>query len=148
MLISHNVACREPLLRTLEKLSPDQLTEDVDVGRSSIKNILIHLVDTEMYWISLLKGLKEFHLRPTDFKDIQSIREKWCEVESQTLEYIENLPEEHLYHVRNVVWGERTVSFTIGKALVHMATHETHHRGLLIGLIRLFGLEPPDVNML
>ena len=148
MLINHNITCREPLLSTLEELTPEQLTKDMDIGGTSVKNILVHLLDTEMYWISLLKGLKESHIKPTDFKDIQSIREKWCEIESKTLEYIENLPEEHLYHVRNVVWGDRTVSFTIGKALVHMATHETHHRGLLVGLIRLFDLEPPDVNML
>ncbi|MHA2286802.1 MAG: DinB family protein [Candidatus Thorarchaeota archaeon] len=29
-----------------------------------------------------------------------------------------------------------------------MATHETHHRGLVIGLIRQLGYEPPDVDML
>jgi uncharacterized damage-inducible protein DinB len=40
------------------------------------------------------------------------------------------------------------MSFTVGKALIHMATHETHHRGLIVGLIRQMGLEPPDVNML
>ena len=40
------------------------------------------------------------------------------------------------------------MSFMIGKALTHMATHEIHLRGLLIGLNMQFGLEPPDVNML
>lgn len=148
MLIDHNVACREPLLETLEKLSPERFTEDIGTGRKSIRNIVVHLMDTEMYWISLLKGMKEERFNPIDFNDVQSIRERWCEIESKTLEYIENLPEEHLHYVRNVVWGERTVSFTIGKALIHMATHETHHRGLLVGLIRQSGLQPPNVNML
>ncbi|MHA1957884.1 MAG: DinB family protein [Candidatus Thorarchaeota archaeon] len=50
--------------------------------------------------------------------------------------------------MKSVVWGDRTVSFTVAKALVHMATHETHHRGLVIGLIRQLGYEPPDVDML
>ena len=147
-LIDHNIACREPLLKTLEDISPEQFTKDAGVGRTSIRNILVHLADTEKYWISLLRGSKEKSLDPADFKNIQSIRQVWCDIEKETLEYIRDLPEEHLYHVRNVVWGDNTVSFTVGKALIHMATHETHHRGLLIGLIRQLGLQPPDVNML
>jgi len=148
MLISHNISCREPVLKTLEEISPEKFTEDLHVGKASIRNMLVHLADTEKYWISLLRGAKRNRLHPADFDSIQSIREIWCEIEEKTLDYIRDLPEEHLHHVRNVVWGESTVSFTIGKALIHMATHEIHHRGLLIGLMRQLGLEPPDVNML
>ncbi|NHI83307.1 MAG: hypothetical protein EAX81_03275 [Candidatus Thorarchaeota archaeon] len=44
--------------------------------------------------------------------------------------------------------GNQTVSFTVKKVLVHLATDEIHHHGLIVGLIRQLGYEPPDVNML
>lgn len=148
MLINHNNNCREPILQTFEQLSEEDLTKDLEIGRKSIRNILVHLMNAERYWISLLSD-EEFKLIDhNDFKDIPSIRGAWCQIEDRTTEFMQNLREEDLFHVRNVSWKKGTVSFTIAKALIHMATHETHHRGLLVGLTRQLGLEPPDVNML
>jgi uncharacterized damage-inducible protein DinB len=61
---------------------------------------------------------------------------------------MDRLNENQLQYVRSVTWGDQTVSFTIGKALIHIANHETHHRGVLAGLIRQQGIEPPDFDML
>ena len=105
-------------------------------------------MNAEKYWISVLSDEEFKPIDPKDFKDIPSIRGAWCEIEDRTTEFLQNLREEYLVHVKNVSWKKGTVSFTIAKALIHMATHETHHRGLLVGLARQLGLEPPDVNML
>ncbi len=135
-------------MSTLEKLDIKDLEKDMGVGRGTIKNILIHLMNSENYWISILTDTKFEALHSKDCSDIPSIRKTWCDIEARTLGFIENLEESQLQHVRNVTWKKGTISFTVGKALIHMATHETHHRGLLIGLIRQLGLDPPDVNML
>ena len=146
MMVNHNIACREPILETLEKLTSEDLTKDM--GKSSIRDILVHLMNAEKYWISLLSNAKFEHLDSKDFTDISNIRTAWCEIGDRTIDFIKNLQENQLLHVRNVMWKKGTMSFTVGKALIHMATHETHHRGLIVGLIRQMGVEPPDVNML
>ncbi len=148
MLLDHNLACREPLLHTLEKLSNDKFVDDLGVGRGSIRNILTHLINTERYWISVLNGIDFESIEPESLSDIQSVREVWSEINEETRNFIANLREEQLSHVKSVAWENQTVSFTIAKALIHMANHETHHRGLLTGLIRLNGLEAPDFNMI
>ncbi|MFW9957498.1 MAG: DinB family protein [Candidatus Odinarchaeota archaeon] len=148
MLVNHNITCREPILKTLENLTSEDLTKDLGIGKSSIRDILVHLMNSEKYWISLLSNAKFEHLDPRDFTDISSIRTAWCEIESGTIDFIKSLQENDLLHVRSVMWKKGTMSFTVGKALIHMATHETHHRGLIVGLIRQMGFEPPDVNML
>ena len=86
--------------------------------------------------------------KPEGFQDIQSIRDVWSNVSVDTEEFIRNLPEDQLNHVRSIRSDNQTISFTVAKALLHMTTHETHHRGFLIGLIRQKGIEPPDVNLL
>lgn len=148
MLFDHNLTCRDSLLQTLEKLRPGELLEDLRVGKGSIRNILVHIMNTEMYWISVLENSEFKAIEPNSIENIQSIRENWLNVYEKTKEFMDNLKEEALYHVRSISLREQTVSFTVGKALVHIANHETHHRGLLSGLIRQKGLDPPDFDLL
>ena len=148
MLINHNSVCRGPLFDTLEQLNPKEFLKPTGAGKGSIRDILVHIMNAEKYWTAFLKE-SEYHMsKPSEFPDIDSIRSEWSEAAAETEEFIRNLPEEHLHHVRSVRKGDRTISFTVVKALLHMTTHEIHHRGFLIGLIRQKGLEPPDVNML
>ncbi|MFX1484190.1 MAG: DinB family protein [Promethearchaeota archaeon] len=148
MLFDHNLACREPLLQTLEMLKPEELVEDLRVGKGSIRNILVHIMNAERYWISVLENGEFKATDPDSIESIQSLREAWLRVHERTKEYMDNLKADELHHVKSVSWRGQTVSFTVGKALVHIANHETHHRGLLSGLIRIKGLDPPDFDML
>jgi uncharacterized damage-inducible protein DinB len=148
MLINHNSVCRDPLLQTLEQLDSEELLKPTGAGKGSVRDILVHIMNAEKFWISFLKESEYEMSEPDGFSDISSIRNEWSKVAAETEEFIRNLPEASLQHVRSIRSGDRTISFTVAKALLHVTTHETHHRGFLIGLIRQKGLEPPDVNML
>ena len=148
MLLDHNITCRQPLIDTIKNLTSEEFTKDLGVGIGSIRNILVHLVNTEDYWISLLRKVESKGLNPTNFDDMDSIAEIWSKISTTTKEFMENQNERTLQVVRNVKWNDVMVYFTVAKALIHMTTHETHHRGLIIGLIRQLGYDPPDVNML
>ncbi len=69
-------------------------------------------------------------------------------METTTREFLRDQNEGGLQHVKSVTWGDETVSFTVAKALLHLATYETHHRGLMVGLLRQLGYKAPDVNMM
>ena len=148
MLFDHNLACREPLLQTLEQMETEMILKDLGVGKGSIRNILVHLMNAEKYWISVLNSSNFEFIEPVSLDDIHSIRETWSGIHEKTREFIGRLKEEQLHHVKSVTWGNQTVSFTVAKALIHVANHETHHRGLLSGLIRQQGITPPDFDML
>jgi uncharacterized damage-inducible protein DinB len=149
-LLEHNFACRESLLDALDSLSYSELVSNQEVGRGSIRNILVHLLETEIYWMYTVIGCnsEQDRLDKTDFEDVDSIRRKWKETEVVTREMFKNQNEGTLQYVKSVRWGDRTVSFTVAKVFIHMATHEIHHRGLIIGLLRKLGYKPPDVNMI
>jgi uncharacterized damage-inducible protein DinB len=148
MLFDHNLACREPLLQILEQMKTEDFMKDLGVGKGSMRNILVHLMNAEKYWISVLNDSKFEAIEPESLDSVQSIREIWSRVHEKTRELVSRLNEDQLHHVRSVTWGEQTVSFTVAKALIHVANHETHHRGLLSGLIRQQGMTPPDFDML
>ena len=149
VLFEHNFACRKPLLKAVKQLSEEEFTRDLGVGRNSIRDILIHLVNTEIYWIDhVLRGITTEHIFSKDYADADSIQEAWKSVETTTREFLRDQNERGLQHVKSVTWGDVTVSFTVAKALLHLATHETHHRGLMVGLLRQLGYKAPDVNMM
>ena len=148
ILINHNRVCREPLFQTLEKLDSEEFLNPTGAGKGSVRDILVHIMNAEKYWIAFLRSSEYEMSKPEDFRNIQSIRDSWSRVSVDTEEFINNLAEDQLHHVKSLKSRDQMISFTVTKALLHMATHETHHRGFLIGLIRQKGLEPPDVNML
>ena len=146
MLIEHNNACREPLFDSLKKLDNDDFTQVL--GNSSIRDILVHLMNREIYWISILSGMESETLNPEEFTDVQMIAKTWKKIGRETREFVAEQTDVSLQYVKTVNWDDTTVSFTVAKALVHMATHEVHHRGFIIGLLRQMGYEPPDVSMI
>ena len=148
MLINHNQVCREPLFQTLEELDSDEFVKPTGAGKGSVRDILVHIMNAEKFWIAFLKGSEYEMSQPESFEDIKSIRDAWSRVSVETEEFVRDLPEDQLHHVKSVKSGDQMISFTVAKALLHIVSHETHHRGFLIGLIRQKGLEPPDVNML
>ncbi|MFX0055372.1 MAG: DinB family protein [Promethearchaeota archaeon] len=148
ILFEHNIAVREPILDSVRQLSNEDFTRNHGVGWGSVRDILVHLINTEKYWISVLKDVEMDWLDSSDFPDLQSIAKAWVDVEKETREYMMALDNDQLHHVKRVRWPDATVSFTVKKALVHIATHEVHHRGLIVGLIRMMGHRPPVVDML
>ena len=148
MLFDHNIACRQSILNAVKNLTREEFVKELGVGNGSIRNILVHMINAEDYWISLPRGMNVRELNPRDFDEVDSMAKMWTELETITRAFLENQTERTLQVVRNVTWDDVTVHFTITKALIHIATHETHHRGLIIGLIRQFGYEPPSVDML
>jgi len=148
MLFDHNLACRESLLDILEQVNTEEFVRDRGVGKGSMRNILVHLVNTERGWISFLDGRESSDIEPESLDSVQSIREIWSKVHEETREFMDKLREDQLLHVKSVKWDDQTVSFTVGKVLMHIATHETHHRGVLTGLIRQQGIDPPSFDMI
>ena len=149
MLLEHNYAVREPILDTLKQLTLEELNRpEEEIMCRSIWELLIHLIETERYWISILRDEEPLILNRKALVSLDDISRAMADAERETRMYLRELDQDVLFHVKSVRWGDQTVSFTVKKALVHMATHEIHHRGLIVGLIRQLGYKPPNVDML
>ena len=81
MLLDHNVTCRQSILGAVRNLTSEEFTKELGVCIGSIRDILIHMINTEDYWISLLKGIDARKFNPKDFDKVDSIAKIWSEVD-------------------------------------------------------------------
>ncbi|MHA1926585.1 MAG: DinB family protein, partial [Candidatus Thorarchaeota archaeon] len=100
MLFEHNFAVREPILDSVRHISEEDFTRNHGVGWGSVRDILVHLVNTEKYWISVLKDEEMEWLDSNDYPDADSIAKMWMDVEKKTREYLMTLETDHLHHVK------------------------------------------------
>ncbi|MFX1535813.1 MAG: DinB family protein, partial [Promethearchaeota archaeon] len=125
------------------------LRRETKTGWGSISKLLVHLIKTEDYWISqVLQGNAPIKFSINDSSTVAAIHEQWQKTEQKTREYLFSLSSERLTEKRSVTWGNKTHEFTVRQILLHLATHETHHRGQIVGLIRQFGFNPPICDLL
>ena len=89
----------------MSDLSETEFTKDFGVGWGSIHNILVHLLKTEKYWISILKDDEFEGLQYQDFDDVRKIQEKWMVLEKQTREFLRRQNEKSLFRLISVEWS-------------------------------------------
>ena len=121
MLLEHNFAVREPIIDALRKLSDDKLRNKEKSINCVMMSIRTASIVSQLPWKNR-KWERESTLKPYTLIHCTMWR---------------------VYDGAIRRWASQWK-----KALVQLATHEIHHRGLIVGLIRQFGYEPPDVNML
>ncbi|NWF95398.1 MAG: DinB family protein [Candidatus Thorarchaeota archaeon] len=147
-LFEHNFIQRERMNRMLRQLTHEELNRDF-VAQASIIRVLHHIAATEHYWIGSVLGHKyEEEEIASGGLELDEVMRYWKKVEMGTRDYLGTLNESRLAYVISVQWPIGTVSFTVGKALLHLASHEVHHRGQIAILMRLLGYEPPVVDMI
>ena len=143
-----NLNVRERLLKFLETVPFEKLTVESKLGYSSIRNMLAHIQETEDWWIKgVLKDEPYQDYNFSDFNSIEDFRKTWETLQKQTLDYVEanqNILKERI--TRNL--KGKTYEFQIQKVLMHVLTHEFHHRGQICLLLRQAGFIPPDVDLI
>ena len=119
-----------------------------DPGVFSVRDLLVHLMDTEDFWIgSVVLAEKQRKFTPEKYADTETLRTDWDKVRERTRKLFATLPAELLLQTRAVP-GEPGETFRVERILWHFLTHEIHHRGQACMLMRKNGFEPPVVDLL
>ena len=143
-----NLNVRERLLKFLETVPFEKLLVESKLGYSSIRNMLAHIQETEDWWVKgVLKNEPYQDYNFSDFNSIEDFRKTWETLQKQTLDYVEanqNILKDRV--TRNL--KGKTYEFQIQKVLMHVLTHEFHHRGQICLLLRQAGFTPPDVDLI
>ena len=149
-LYNANLQLRENLLKSLETVPWDELTKDRGFGWKSIRNCLVHILECEDFWVR--KVLKKEPLEKYSFDDFNSIddfRKRWERLNKQTLDFAKSLSPAQLSEPKEYTFSDGTSrKFTPEKVLIHMLTHEFHHRGQISCLLRQAGFEPLCLDLI
>jgi len=127
------------------------VTENVGASFDSIRDIFVHSLQAERFWIVRLQGKStegiyggEFS---ANFPNIDSVKKYSDEVEAETNAYLAKLSDEKLqslfeYKVRD---GSKKQS-AIEDILMHIVEEEIHHRGEIMCIYWQHEIEAPYVS--
>lgn len=143
------------VLDTAAELTSDQLHTPGRAGHGSVRDTLLHLLDTHRGWLSWwdasLSAEASYRLRsnPADFPDVAALRRLWEEIQQQTEAFIADLGDGdpgRLYgwdlpdgrHWEMVLWG----------MMLHVVNHGTQHRAEVATMLTACGHSPGDLDLI
>jgi uncharacterized damage-inducible protein DinB len=135
-LIEYHVASNRRLWdHMLEHITDEQFTQALSYSRGSLRQQVLHLAETDRYWLHDIQARPVTGLEPEEFPTRASFSATWESIGQALLEYVQSLTEADLEVVPDGLLVTRWA------ALVHIANHGTDHRAQILSM--LHGLSAP-----
>lgn len=149
-LFAYNWYCRRKVLESMAKLPWRMVTENVGASFDSIRDIFIHSLQAEQFWIRRLQGKSTegiYGAPYAKYADINSIREYADIVEAETNEYTAKLTDQGLRNVFEYkVRDGSTKHNETEDILMHIIEEEIHHRGEIMCIYWQHEIEAPYIS--
>ncbi len=131
-------------------LPPTQFTARVGGSYGSVRDTLVHMMSAEWGWLDRCGGpARGAPLDPKDYPTLQSVTERWQDIERNVRAFLDDLRDEDLDRVVefSIGGGPKHVA-KLGDLLRHAANHGVHHRGQLGLMLRMLDVAPGNVDYL
>jgi uncharacterized damage-inducible protein DinB len=129
-------------------LSLEQFTQQVDYSRGSVRDQLVHLMETEGVWFTELRGA-EFSqtVPPSTSDDRELIRTRWDSVEQEIRDYLARLQDSMLFE-KPIKEPEEDRVLTVWQVLLHVVNHGTDHRAQILRSLNDMGVRTPPQDFI
>src|SRR5437899_1395006 len=88
-LYDYNRWANARILEAVSKLTPEQLTADLQSSHRSVRDTCAHVLAAEWIWLERWNGTSPTALlKPSDFPTVESLEMRWAEVEKGYLRFI------------------------------------------------------------
>ncbi|HLI83952.1 MAG TPA: DinB family protein [Bryobacteraceae bacterium] len=148
-LFRYNYWARDRQLDACASLSTEQFLKPLGNSFSSLRDTLAHLLFAEWIWKERWLGRSpQSFPKADDYADLAAIREAWRPVEKDIREHLASVSEETIAgrFTFTRTSGE-TFSYPRWRSMLHLANHQTYHRGQVTMFLRQFGFEPPGLDL-
>jgi uncharacterized damage-inducible protein DinB len=145
----YNWQVREDWFKWCQNISSEELIKKRVGGMGSILHNLYHVIDCEQIWINQMKGSDVIVRDLSTITELTEVIDFSIEIKQLTTEFICGLDlqmENKLLSITNR--NGHTFSFTYGKILRHIITHEIHHIGQLSVWSRELNIKPVSSDLL
>ncbi len=146
---------RKTLLDFCRDLPQDDFTNENAFGWGSIRHTLVHTADCYHAWLGsfLLLKTKEPLTPKNEIKDVtlDDIVNRFGQADDYVKEVLDHFAGQMDETIsRKIPWrdGVDPISMTPEKLLFHVVTHEYHHKGQVMAMVRQLGYEPPNTDVL
>ena len=131
---------------SIDQISEEQFLAEDAYSRGSIRNLMVHLANTDSNWLAGLKNIPESEDPPKkkyeDYPDRPSVRAFWEATAKEDAAYVGTLTEEALEEnpidIPNPRW----------QVFLHMINHGTDHRSTVLQRLHEFGAATFDQDLI
>ncbi len=122
------------------QLTQELFSQDIPYSHGSVRNQLVHIMNTDTTWFNELRGMLSFELpEPSEFTDRSLLRTNWDNVERDMRAYMAILQDETLF-TRPILF-EEDKNLIVWQVLLHVVNHATDHRAQLLRDLHDLGLK-------
>jgi len=132
-------------------LDEERFFDDVPYSLGSLRNHMMHLIDDDIGWISLVEGKdRPPQLSPENFTSRDDVRRKYDETEKHILSVINGIDKDRLQQI--FVWkppfAQEKQYVTGEQILIHVVNHGTDHRAQVLRVLHDFGATTFDQDVM
>ena len=146
-LFRYNWHCRRKFLESMAGIPWETVTENCGASFDSIRDIFVHSLQAEHFWIRRLARKSTEGIYETPFskfvsiKDVQDYADK---VETETNYYLNTLTDKKLESIFEFQGRDgKTQRHKVEDILMHLVEEEIHHRGELLCIFWQHDIQPP-----
>jgi len=119
---------------SIAQINEEQFLSEAAYSRGSIRNLMVHLANSDRRWLAGLKNLPDVPmLRFEDYPTRAAARVLFEQVAHDVTEYVAGLAEADLEENPHGMPGPRW------QALLHMVNHGTDHRAIVLERLHALG---------
>jgi uncharacterized damage-inducible protein DinB len=150
LLYDFNAWANHRILDACEPLTDEQFTRDLGNSFPSVRDTLCHISGAEWIWLERWHGRAPNVIpSPADRPNLESVRQRWSEIERDLLDYVASLTPKDVQRVMNF----KTLSGVphsqpLWQCLQHVANHSTYHRGQVTTMLRQLGAKGVSTDMI
>ena len=164
LLAKYNQITNQDLIKILQKVDPNKLSENLGSYYGSILGILNHYLLADIGWIRVLGShistldwvvslLGRFpNKRPPPKELVWESLDEFVpvrvEIDDLLQRVVENLSSSEFYTTFSVDSRRGKMDYVTWKVLLHLFNHHTHHRGSVSVLLDQLGIENDYSNLL
>jgi uncharacterized damage-inducible protein DinB len=148
VLFTYNAKFAEDIIKAMRTLDQKRFIEEKVSSWGSLRNLVMHLIEVEDYWINKVITLGDF--QPYDFEnfdDLDKIEKRWKKIDTDITRFLDKLTLAELNTERTVKWDKK-YSYPLERILQHLYTHTVHTRGQVVAGIRALGGDVPCVDII
>jgi uncharacterized damage-inducible protein DinB len=150
----YNHWATEKIMNAAACLTQEQLDEPGTAGHGSIRQTLLHMIDTHKGWLSWWDGSLSaqdammLSLDPADYPDLAAVRRAWDALAEQTRAFTGTLSDEDMERTFTTeIPDGSAVTFVLWKMMLHVANHGTQHRSEIAAMLTVFDCSPGDLDI-
>ncbi|MBZ0307679.1 MAG: DinB family protein [Anaerolineae bacterium] len=142
-LFEYHYALYRRVWDSIQHLTDAQFVEDIPYSIGSIRNHMVHLMNTDQRWLCRVMGmpLPNQRFNPQDFQTRDTTRQQWDTIERFVLESVHSLKDSDLDHLLEIQIASRpNVNIKpVWQVLVHVVNHGTDHRSQILPILHRMG---------